>query len=584
MGAMTETLRLVIGGDSTGATRALKDVVREGEAADRASRRWGQRFDTAANYALGAGTALAGVMAVSTKNTIAYGQSIDDIADLSNLSAEASSRLAGQLYYYDISLQNAGNSVKFFEKYLDAARQGGEAQIETFARLGISLSDLKTQTDEDLLFRVRDAMASLGDKTARTARTLQLFGRSGADMADWLDAAPEDMAHVNEQLEKMGLVWDGEKVRTWQDLVDAQRDMRISMMGLQMAVAQPGFIKSITELVTQMTKLLEIVRPLAPALPYVTAGLLGFGGTVKTIRGVQAVRGLFAGRAAGSAAAAAAQGAPAAAGRIWRNDWTGVAAMNREAGRAAPQLQRVATSSRTSARWVGGLGTNSRTSGRLVGGLGGAARATRGGLGRLNATIGSGSVGTIAKFMALGVALDFTTSKLGELMDQFAGLNRDTENARKAEADVVYNAGQNLERVKAKYGVDSPEYKRQLEIFREAVRNAQAAGYDRPWWTNSIIGNKNAEKLWNALRGIVPMAEGGDYMVTRPTLFLAGEGGHERATFTPVGRRGPAAGVVVNLNVGRVVGTDDRAARQLWASLKPVVMQELRLKGAMGNG
>lgn len=35
--------------------------------------------------------------------------------------------------------------------------------------------------------------------------------------------------------------------------------------------------------------------------------------------------------------------------------------------------------------------------------------------------------------------------------------------------------------------------------------------------------------------GIIPMADGGDFMVTRPTLFLAGEAGvPERATFTPM--------------------------------------------------
>ena len=38
--------------------------------------------------------------------------------------------------------------------------------------------------------------------------------------------------------------------------------------------------------------------------------------------------------------------------------------------------------------------------------------------------------------------------------------------------------------------------------------------------------------------GAAPMAAGGDFLVTRPTLFLAGEAGPERATFTPGGGRG----------------------------------------------
>lgn len=36
----------------------------------------------------------------------------------------------------------------------------------------------------------------------------------------------------------------------------------------------------------------------------------------------------------------------------------------------------------------------------------------------------------------------------------------------------------------------------------------------------------------------IPQASGGDWLVNKPTLFLAGEAGPERATFTPVGRGG----------------------------------------------
>lgn len=292
MGTLTETLRLVIEGDPKGAVGALRDVVREGDAADKASKRWGERMNTAANYALGAGTALAGAIAVSANKTVGYGQAVDDIADISNLSAEASSRLAGQLSYFDIALENAGTGVKFFEKNLDAARQGSEAQIDAFARLGISAEELKAMDDEDLLFRTRDAMADLDDKTARTAVTLQLFGKSGAELTDWLDAAPEDMEKLNAKLEDLGLVWDGEKVKNWQDLVDAQREMRISTMGLQMAIADPQFIGSLSSLVTNFAKLLQYVRPLMPAVPYLTAGLFTFGGVVKAIRMYQFVRDL----------------------------------------------------------------------------------------------------------------------------------------------------------------------------------------------------------------------------------------------------------------------------------------------------
>jgi TP901 family phage tail tape measure protein len=60
----------------------------------------------------------------------------------------------------------------------------------------------------------------------------------------------------------------------------------------------------------------------------------------------------------------------------------------------------------------------------------------------------------------------------------------------------------------------------------------------------------------------IPMAAGGDFMVTRPTLFLAGEAGPERATFTPVGgdgRSGGGEGVTINGPLVQVDRVDSMA-------------------------
>lgn len=51
----------------------------------------------------------------------------------------------------------------------------------------------------------------------------------------------------------------------------------------------------------------------------------------------------------------------------------------------------------------------------------------------------------------------------------------------------------------------------------------------------------------------IPMANGGDFMVRKPTLFLAGEAGPERATFTPLGKGGSSSPRIVQLMLDRRV-------------------------------
>lgn len=66
----------------------------------------------------------------------------------------------------------------------------------------------------------------------------------------------------------------------------------------------------------------------------------------------------------------------------------------------------------------------------------------------------------------------------------------------------------------------------------------------------------------------IPMADGGDFIVRRPTLFLAGEAGPERATFTPMNQmedgvsRLAAAVRDLNMSLPALAGTAYGAAQQ----------------------
>ncbi|MEK7180655.1 MAG: hypothetical protein AAB706_04215 [Patescibacteria group bacterium] len=59
----------------------------------------------------------------------------------------------------------------------------------------------------------------------------------------------------------------------------------------------------------------------------------------------------------------------------------------------------------------------------------------------------------------------------------------------------------------------------------------------------SAAGSDIGEKI------AIPRARGGDDIVTRPTLFLAGEGGPERATFIPLGSRNQGGAGEVNIYI-----------------------------------
>jgi len=83
-----------------------------------------------------------------------------------------------------------------------------------------------------------------------------------------------------------------------------------------------------------------------------------------------------------------------------------------------------------------------------------------------------------------------------------------------------------------------------------------------------------------SVRGAIPQAKGGDWVVRRPTLFLAGEAGPERATFTPLGRAPqvePAAArvqVVVPITYSPAVSLGDEV--EMERVLGPFVAERVR--------
>jgi TP901 family phage tail tape measure protein len=129
-----------------------------------------------------------------------------------------------------------------------------------------------------------------------------------------------------------------------------------------------------------------------------------------------------------------------------------------------------------------------------------------------------------------------------------------------------------------------------LEDFEEALRKDYTLEFDYDSLTNvktetdSVMGRireiakthhvnfvfgqtgnipKLPENTGGAGPQAIPQAEGGDWLVTRPTLFLAGEAGPERATFTPMGGggngRSGGEGLVINGPLVHVESVNDMA-------------------------
>lgn len=511
-----EELVIKITADAKGLAQGLGDARRDMSAFEGETRNWGSRLNKAANWGIGGLAAMGAVIGKSVATYKDVGSGIREVTRLTDISTEAASLLSGQWQRFGIDASAGASGVKFFARNLAAARKGSTAQAEAFEALGLSLADLKSMSDEDVLFATRDALADMGPSAERTNIALTLLGRGGAALMPWLSASSGDMAALNDELERSGLVWGDDELQRWAEAQAAQREMQIALTGIQVVIAR-DVVPWLTRLIEALGWVLDKVRPLAPVLVPATAALAGFVGVVKGISVVQSTI------------------------DIVRNLTSNIGAA-RDAARTARDA-------------FGGIG-------KMLPGLGEALATNAVQWGLVSA---AAALAAYAVWEAYDAAKSYydMLDKVNEMADQnlaaidkliakYESLGRDTSGLKKQRQQIIDDAK-----------VDTPWY----------------------YYLNPMYD------LMDTINWLGGMASGGT-VKARPggSLALLAEAGVDEDV-VPADKRVAYAesilgrgDVSINVHISQLVGADERAARSMWDSLRPVVMGELRAAEAMGRG
>ena len=121
--------------------------------------------DKAKPAILGVATA----MVALTAKTVAYADEVSDVADANDMAVSSVMALGTALAVSGGKADNAGKILSSFSAKIDSAAQGNEEAQKTFQRLGVSLSDIANSTNEQLLDKVVQKLASMKDPITRNA-------------------------------------------------------------------------------------------------------------------------------------------------------------------------------------------------------------------------------------------------------------------------------------------------------------------------------------------------------------------------------------------------------------------------------
>lgn len=169
-----------------------------------------------------AGAALAG----AAMQAMDYTGQIDDLAQVTNLTTETiqSLRLAATLSGQ--SFEDASQSAVIFQKRIEEAKGGNDELMATFKALGVDLNG-----PVDAAFRqTLERMGQVADGSAKTAATLDLFGKSGAKLLPVMDQVGGSFDALTARARELGLVLDEDAIAKSNELAD-----RIDVLKLRMS-------------------------------------------------------------------------------------------------------------------------------------------------------------------------------------------------------------------------------------------------------------------------------------------------------------------------------------------------------------
>lgn len=248
---------------------------------------------------LGSGAAMVGVaitapFIAATKTFAEYGSQLADMSKRTGFSVETLSSLGYAAKMSGASLEEVGTGIKFMQKNLIDAIQGGNETNAAFARLGISVSELMSMSPEDQFQAIGNALNNVKDPAERTQLALAILGRSGTQLLP----LASDMKSLAAEAQKLGIVMSTQDAVAADALGDAidRVMMQVKMLAINIGSTLMPILmewsewlsQSITDVsawIKENETMVKVIAGIGAALVVAGAALVGFGMAINAMGG-----------------------------------------------------------------------------------------------------------------------------------------------------------------------------------------------------------------------------------------------------------------------------------------------------------
>lgn len=171
---------------------------------------------------------------VSTAKSVAeYGDTVDKQSQKVGLSAKTWQEYDYVMKIAGTDMASMTTGMKTLTNQIDAAKKGNKDAVARFKELGISMSDLKNLSREDLFKKTISGLQNMQEGTNRAAIANRLFGKSGQELTPLLNMTANETQDLINKANDLGMVMSDEGVKASATFTDSLTTLKGTMQGVK---------------------------------------------------------------------------------------------------------------------------------------------------------------------------------------------------------------------------------------------------------------------------------------------------------------------------------------------------------------
>lgn len=207
--------------------------------------------------ALGAAAATAAV-SFGVKNAIDFADKLNDINIRLGISAEALSGWAFAAQQTGTDIDGLGVGLRRLAKNMAEAQDATSSQGRVFAALGVNVKDAQgnLRRMEDVLPDIASKFKSIQNETLKAALAQEVFGKSGADLIEFLNQGADGLEGMRDRARELGVELSQDTLTSADKFKDTLSEMKSAAQGLFTQLAQ-ALLPEMTKLAEKLTEVVS---------------------------------------------------------------------------------------------------------------------------------------------------------------------------------------------------------------------------------------------------------------------------------------------------------------------------------------